>query len=473
MTADAGVETRLRDHKLLLATCILLGIMYVPREIASSGPSTAPIIAVLAAVLAVRYRAFREVSTTAVDVVLALLGFWIAARLLVIGPLEGEGLDVQFAFREIAALVIAMVMYRLGRRQELRPVIITGLAITAVLLLAVTAYQLAVGLPTLLARGYTTANGYYYYTIDGTYRPFGSFNGPTVFGGYLAMTGVFLTLAWRRWWLTVGIVVGVVLTQTRSAWIAVVAAAVVLALGSPPVRRQLAVLAFPVAGLTVALTIVLPSVTAFVTDRALSATQQGDTSRVTRTELWAGVWEAVWARNAAIGRGSSDWLLIMSAHAPATVVDLGHPHSNHFQVLFQYGLVGLVLFVALLTVLVLACRPRPSAPYAAASLGAVVVFVVDSTFNNGMSSLNYFVTLLLIVGVGTEAAQPVAHRLRLTPPIRPPRRPPGPARSPEETADRKPGGVGEHDGDGHGDPVEQSKDLQSTGTGRENDDGDR
>lgn len=473
MTAAAGVETRLRDHKLLLATCILLGIMYLPREIAASGPPTAPLIAALAAVLAVRYRAFKEVPTTAVDVVLALLGFWIAARLLVIGPLEGEGLDVQFAFREIAALVTGMIMYRLGRRQEVRTVIITGLAVTAVLLLAVTAYQLAVGLPSLLARGYTTSNGYYYYTIDGTYRPFGLFNGPTVFGGYLAMTGVFLTLAWRRWWLTVGIVVGVLLTQTRSAWIAVMAAALVLALGSPPVRRQLAVIAVPVAGAVVALSIIFPSVTAFVADRALSATQQGDTSRVTRTELWAGVWEAVWARNPAIGRGSADWLLTMSAHAPAVVVDLGHPHSNHFQVLYQYGLVGLGMFVVLLTVLVLACRPRPSAPYAAASLGAVVVFVVDSTFNNGMSSLSYFVTLLLIVGVGTEAAQPVVHDLRRTSSSLPLRRPPGPARPADEAADRQPGGVGGHDDNGHRDSVEQAEGLQSTGTGSENDNGDR
>lgn len=464
--------TRLRDHKLLFATCCLLGVMHIPREIVPSGVTLAPAIAALAVVLALRYRPFSGSSLTGVDIAAGALAFWILVRLVVLGPLEGEPVDPRFVFREVGALIIGLILYRLGRQQQLRPPIIAGLVVTAAGLLLVTAYQMTVGLPTLRALGYISENGYYYYTIDGAYRPFGLFNGPTVFGGYLAILGVFLALAWRRWWLTGGLVVGVLLTQTRSAWIGVALACLVLALLSPTIRRQLRLLAVPAAGMIVALSIISPASTAFVVDRALSATEQGDTSRVTRVELWQGVWEAVWLRNPLSGLGGADWLDTMSPHASAAVVALGHTHSNYFQVLYRYGLLGLVLVLVLLATFIHTCRPRPSARYSVASLGAVVVFIVDSAFNNGMSSLNLFVTLFVIVGLGGEPLSSRARGERVSSSDRPvtdvpvanPRFTPTPL---EPDAHGETSRVGDHDRHSHGHSVEKAQDLQRSGAAGE------
>lgn len=456
--------TGVRDHKLLFLTCCLLGMMYLPREIVPSGAGMAPTIAALAVVLAVRYRVFDGAKATGVELAVIVFGLWVSVRLLLLGPLEGEAIEPSFVFREIAALAIGLILYRLGRRAELRPAIIAGLVVTAGLLLLVTGYQQAVGLPPLLARGYTTDNGYYYYTVDGTYRPFALFNGPTVFGGYLAMIGVFLTLTWRSWWLTAGLVVGVLLTQTRSAWIGLAVAGLVLALHSPAVRRRLSILALPATGLVVALSIISPATTSFVVERALSATEQGDTSRVTRSSLWQGVWEAVWTGNPVSGLGNADWVSTMSPHVSAAVVMLGHTHSNYLQVHYRYGLVGLALFLVLLLTLIHECRPRTSAPYSLASLGAVVVFLVDSTFNNGMSSLNLFVTLLLIVGLGAEPLHPNARGLR-GPPSGLPR-----TRAAVEPAPLDPrphpesGRVGDDDRGSHAHSVEPAQRLQRGGT---------
>jgi O-antigen ligase len=90
---------------------------------------------------------------------------------------------------------------------------------------------------------------------------------------------------------------------------------------------------------------------------------------------------------------------------------LGHPHSNYMQQLFRYGIIGLVLFLALLLAFVVELRRGRRTERNAlgdAALAALIVFAVDSVFNNSLSSLNVTSTLFLLVGLGCSARSPLS-----------------------------------------------------------------
>ena len=380
-----SVRDILRGNWLVFLPVLAVPISYLPYELTSSRwPPTYPFFAlvvatgVLAGVLGRRQGP--------VDYALAALGLWIALDLTIMGIGTATPPWNQLT-RELLTLFAGLVLFRIAQTSERKLAIVYGL---------------------LLSQGY--GSGFYFATADGTYRPFGTFFSPTVYGGFLAMLGIAVIATLTRslyFWLTFVAVASVLLmTETRSAIIAfAVAFAIVLFQSGRARGVRLAVAIAAMGYAIIGYQFWKPPYVASALERLFSASNDADTSSVTRQALWQGVIDGLDHQGAWLtGFLARDFVPTISPYTGLTVARLGHPHSNYFQELYRYGLPGLALFVALLLAMWWTIRQgRASVPLSmnTAALAGVVVFAVDSIFNNSLSSLNVFVGLLLIAGLGS------------------------------------------------------------------------
>ena len=393
--------------------CALLPIATLPLELGFGPVGLGGVLVAVFSFLAVREGAFRApLRLTAVEKALAVLIFWVTARNFLIAPIGGEGLEAGFALRESALFVSALAVYRLGRLPQLTPAIMRGLAMALWISVALVVYQVAAGLPHLVAAGYTSTEGYFYATEDGSYRPFGTFSGPTTFGTFLAMVGIFVTLGAsrpRNRLIAGSATLAVVLTtQTRAAILGVIGAALVLAMLSARARRGVGAVAIPGFLVVVAAFIARPDLWANLTGRLLAATEQTDTSRVTRLQLWDGVIQATLDRGRLIdGFAATPWLEVMPSQVGALSA-LGHAHSNFFQMWFRYGLVGSLMFAALVGSMLWVARQAHAQGQRHATAGAavVVIYLADSAFNNSLSSANFTLAAFLMAGIAVSGSTP-------------------------------------------------------------------
>ncbi|MCR6032178.1 hypothetical protein GGQ22_12095 [Nocardioides sp. zg-579] len=407
--AQVGGEVReQRQSWKLILLCLVLPISFVPLEITSGRVvSVGPFILgafVLCAVVNGLFFSRRRL--LGLEVALIALICWTVGRLLVIAPLSGESVDPALLLREVGLLLGCLAALRIGQSFELRESIMRGVTLALIASVALEAYQLWAGLPRLEAAGYVPGEDYYYATEEGGYRPFGAFSGPTTFATHLAMLGGFVTMSastklgkWSAGFVTLS---GVAVAETRAAVIGLMIAALVLALRSPEVRRSLSLIVVPVGLITAAVGLAVPGVFSPLTDRMLSAVEQTDTSRLSRVALWRGVFDATAERGHLLdGLGATPWNEVMPSQVGLAVAAYGHPHSNFFQEWYRYGMVGALLFVAV--VLALTARPlrniRESGRYAAGGVVVAVVFLVDSVFNNSLSSANFVLTVFLLIGM--------------------------------------------------------------------------
>lgn len=406
-----------RKQRLLTAACALLPIATLPLELGQGAVGLGGLLLTIFLVIALREEVFRaRLPLTAVEKTMVVLIFWVTARNFFLSPLAGDGFNVAFAVRDTGLLLGAIAVYRLGRIPHLHRPILRGLGFALVLTLAIEAYQLAAGLPQLVAQGYTSADGYYYATVDGTYRPFGTFTGPTTFGTFLAMLGGFVALgssgrSWR-WFAGLATVAGVLATQTRAAMLGVIAAVILLALLTAPARRALGAIAIPGGLAAVAVFLARPDLWVRLAGRLLSAAEQTDTSRVTRLQLWEGVVQATADRGRLIeGFASTPWLELMSGEVGALSA-LGHAHSNFFQMWFRYGLVGALMFVAVSVALIWVTVQAQKAgrQYATSGMLVAVVYLFDSLFNNSLSSTNFTLAAFLLVGLAASPKPQLGER---------------------------------------------------------------
>lgn len=375
----------------------------MPLEIGLGRLSLAMPLAALLVVLAVAHRRDTTSGTT-VRVALVLVAGWALIRLVPLATAYGESVDATFVVGDIGALIAGLAAFHLGSQANLRPALLRGLRVAFLVVVALTAYQLMGGFTRLQTLGYTFENGFHYYTFSGDVRPFGLFTGPTTFGTFAAMLGMFLALTTRgvRGGLIAVVTLGVIVaTETRAAILAVALVSVVVIAVSPRLRRIGAIWIF--GPLLAALTVIFaPQLFADAWERTLSATDAGDRSRSSRTELWEGVVQATNAAGRTIdGLGAAEWIPAMQSQVASDVLVLGHAHSNFFQQWFRYGVVGAVLFLILAGALLLfALREyrTTQSPFALGGLAATVVFMVDSVFNNSLGSVNFVVLVFLLAG---------------------------------------------------------------------------
>ena len=404
-TGDIAAARDLPRHRMVTLVVAALAFPVLPLELGLGRIPLGPLLALALVGISIRHYGGLGKLDSRVLWTASLLAAWGVVRLLVIAPLRGEGIALDMMSRDLTGLVAGLLAAKLATTEEFRPAIFRGMFWCFALLVGIEAYQLAVGLGPLVARGYTAESGFNYYTLAGGYRPFGTFTGPTTFGTFLAMVGLWSAFSLsRRLGTTVGIitVVMVAATDTRAAFVAIVAALATAVATSPELRRKSAgLLIFGPILLAIAV-ITNRNAFAHIVARATSATMATDTSRSARTTLWKGVIDAVSVQNATpYGLGGQDWFTTMGAQV-GDLAMLGHPHSNFFQEWYRYGLIGAGLFALLLiTLLASTIRGvRARGRYGIGALCGVATFAADSVFNNSLSSLNFLLVVFLLAGTG-------------------------------------------------------------------------
>lgn len=392
-----------KRHRLLFAVILVLPFSYIPHELGVQGVGITPLVAVLVLILGVRYRVFSE-RATSVDVAALLFALWVILRVALLGPLAGQDVQWPGLISDLGALLAGIVLFRIARRDDLKPVLRRALKTSLVILLTITVYQLAVGLPRLQALGYT--DGFYYYTFAGEYRPFGPFLSPTVFGAYLAMIGIAVTMMHRGasmvgWFAAT--TAGLIATDTRAAWVAAVAAIVYVFLHqSAGVRARIMPWIFPGIFVGVIALLLNSSAISRIVDRFSGLFDDSNSSRSVRLALWDGVLR-VMPESPLIGFGQESFAEVLHP-VIGDAASYGHAHENYLQVLFMYGAIGLVLLGALLLSMFRTVRTHMrdarDSYFAHAGVAAVVVFVVDGFFETTWTSFSVVATLFLLAGLG-------------------------------------------------------------------------
>lgn len=395
-------------HLLLTATVVLLPFSYVPHEIIRAGPNITWLVMVLILMVGIKYRVLVR-GTGGVDVAAVVFAVYMAIRMLILAPLEDTDspFNASEAFTACGTILGGIILLRVAQKPELRAPILRGLKVMIAILLAIEMYQVAAGLPRLLALGYD--KGFYFHTgaRGGQYRPFSTFLSPTVFGGYLAVAGAFVVAMSKGksafFWF-VAVTGGLTLTDTRAAWFGFAAALVVVFLiQSPDARKRVMVGAVPVTLAVTVLILAAPALFAEQWERLQSVTDTGLTSNASRLILWEGT-VGVIGESPLIGFGPQSFSEVLYSDI-GTVALLGHAHSNYLQILFSYGLIGLGLFgVTLILALAGLRRARPNG-HAVAATGAVAAFIVDSAMETTWTSFSVVTTLFLIIGMGLPTSK--------------------------------------------------------------------
>ncbi|MBB3086901.1 O-antigen ligase family protein [Geodermatophilus sabuli] len=399
------------EAPLLTLTVAFLPFAFIPHELIPSGPQTPKLLLCLIFACGWLYRSrSHQARLTSVEWWTLGLAAWVACRMIWLEYFEA-GLSLPLAQAELAPLVGGLVLFRLATQHRLRASIRLGLTYSLVLMCAVEAWQLVAGLPELLALGYTTPP-FSYNTATGEYRPFGTAYSPVTFGILLSLVLLAVVLTNRRRTAAAMACLGgtfLLLTYTRSAWLGVIVSAGVILLNSPLWRRRfLHGLVFATL-LVPTLVLILPGDLG-VLERLTTLTDRNYSSNTIRIDLWAGTLRTV-SDNWLIGYGGEPFSQATARHLGA-LGDFAHPHNNYLQVLFQYGLIGLVLFGGLLWAAGGAMwrRRATDETWRLAGLAGLVAFAWTSLFETTWGSFNLLVTLFLIFGLG----MPPRHQERTT-----------------------------------------------------------
>lgn len=392
---------RTKRHWLVLLLVVVLPFSIVPRELIASGPSLAPVQFGLCVLLFLRYRLWRG-RLNAVDGAVVLFAAWTLIRCVAPSEMTSTGDAVAASLRDCEALLAGLILYRLARLEDTRPAVIRALRYGLVLLLLFEAYQLAAGLPRLVALGYGPPQ-FNFFTENGTYRPFGTFPGPTVFGGYLAMLGsaVIWTAASRRWAAIAAAVTvaGLYVTETRAAWLAfaIANAVVLLVWGSREMRAKVlgwSIFAVPALAFVV---IGWPGLFTSFWSRLTSLESASFTSNSVRLSLWRGTIQATGV-HPVIGYGKAPFPWVLTPYTGPEIAAFAHPHDNYLLVVWSLGLVGLSLFLWLLWGLFSHLEARNRTGRAA--LAGLLVFVLDGLVETTWTNFAFTSTVFLLAGLG-------------------------------------------------------------------------
>ncbi|MGC5077841.1 O-antigen ligase family protein [Agrococcus sp. DT81.2] len=392
-------------HLLLTATVIALPFSYVPLELIPTRTSVTILVFALVVLTGIRYGVLRQ-RPGALDAVTLALSAYIFVRLTALTALQADVIDWPEALSATLAPIGGVILYRVARRDDTKDAVLRALRWMFVMLTVIALYQAVAGLSWLKSRGYT--EGFYYYTFEGTFRPFGTFLSPTVFGAFLAITGAALvcmspTIRGALLWLLIA-AVPIAITETRAAWIAFAVALVagwLLRTRARPVHLTLGVAA---ASWGIAFVVwLVPGAVDFLVSRLATLSDAGFSSNVARASLWQGTVEVTLRDSPIVGFPAADFTSEVGA-VVAQYADFGHAHSNYLQILFLYGLIGLVFFAVILVLATIGAFRSVAAsarlPWAYGGVAAIVAFIVDSAFETSWTSFSVVAVLYLLMGLG-------------------------------------------------------------------------
>ncbi|MBQ9806615.1 MAG: O-antigen ligase family protein [Clostridia bacterium] len=189
-------------------------------------------------------------------------------------------------------------------------------------------------------------------------RVCGTYQNPNFFALYLVLTAPFLLIGFlddtRKKILRVpaglglvAVILCIILTWTRGAWLGLAVSALLFLLLYSPQSFVLLFFSPIIAALTAPF---LPSV---VTDRLLSIVGRGDSSVHYRFYTWTGVERLVTAYPFGIGVGESAFRSVYPRFAVSGTERVMHAHRLDLQILAESGWVGLLLLVLFLGLLFL------------------------------------------------------------------------------------------------------------------------
>jgi O-antigen ligase len=191
------------------------------------------------------------------------------------------------------------------------------------------------------------------------------------------------------------------LTQTRSSWLAMVVSSVMIV--AVLRRRWIPVLL----AVFLACTFLMPR---RYTERVRTIWDPNFRTNVQRINMIRGGLSIYW-ENPVFGAGPLDLGEIYRDHMPPGAVHVhGHMHNIFLQVAVTLGSVGLAAFLwllaSMLRIIVRACRaglPPPEYAFSAGSLGAAAGFLVNGLFDWNFGDAEVLTMLLIIIGMNAAA----------------------------------------------------------------------
>ncbi|GAA1420970.1 O-antigen ligase family protein [Agrococcus citreus] len=409
--AEKPTTKRRAQHRLLTVTVLALPFSYIPLELVPTRVSVTLVVFALVVATGIRYGVLRQ-RPGALEAVTLLFSAYIFVRLTALAALQsGAGaIDVGEALSATLAPIGGVILYRVARRDDTKDACLRALRWMLVMLAVIAGYQAVVGLDWLQSRGYT--DGFYYFTFDGDYRAFGTFLSPTVFGAFLAVVGAALvcmapTIRGALIWLGVAIV-PLALTETRAAWIAFGVA--LLAGWLLRSRARPAYLTLGVAAAVWGIAFIAwlaPQAVGTMVARLATVTDSGFSSNLARVHLWEGALDVTLSQSPIIGLPADEFVRRVGMLA-GKYAEFGHAHSNFLQILFLYGTIGLVLFVAILLISfggsLRMIAAGQNLPWAYGGIAAIVAFAIDSAFETSWTSFSMNALLYLLIGLGHARA---------------------------------------------------------------------
>ncbi|WP_104161730.1 O-antigen ligase [Arthrobacter sp. ZGTC212] len=406
---------------MLLTTVIAsLSMAYIPLELVPGPVGTADALVVAILYLGVRYRVFNS-KFTAIELMGSAFIAWLIARMSLLAILEGHSFDISF-LRDGAAVFSALILFRISKIAELRKPILNGLLASLLLAIILETYQLVVGHDVLRGMGYQPPD-FNYDTSAGTYRPFGGFYTPVVFGAYLALILSFASFAFKstaaRCLAGAG-AVGLILTYTRGAWIGLIIALLAgVLLLSPRIRSRLAVWLITASFFLTSTLLMFPEIVAAPVQRLLTITDAGFSSNAIRLELWVGTLKKV-SESPLIGFGPSAFSDVM-AEEIGVLAQFGHPHNTFLLVFYRYGTVGLILLLSLLfTICAMLVRDKRAKSYDKSSGVAILIaFLICSFVETTWGSTHIIALLFTGLGLSLSSGTDPQVQVRITRPAAP------------------------------------------------------
>ena len=421
---------------LIVLLVLAVGVAILRLTVSAIDARTVTAVLIALAIAAVPFRGLAEIQVSGIALgatdalVLGALATWIfgrGARVRASVPLYALALLVFAGWLTVTALVAvnpALVLKEVLKWLQIAVALViladimreaSGRRIVAWTVGAAVLMQAGLGLVQTAAQA-----GPGGFIVGGILRAFGTFDQPNPYGGYL---GIHLPLilaaviyargSRRRWLALLGIVVlmGVVASRSRGAWLGVGASSlvVVLAAGrrtSPWARGVLAVLATGVLAIALAALLGMfdrvlpPDITRTIqgehpVEDAVRHRAHDDFAIAQRVAHWAAGWRMFQDRPLlGVGAGNFDATYRAFALHPFDE-PLGHAHNVALNFGAEAGLLGMIMFAGLslsaFWIAVAAVRRARGAAIewsAVGSLGALVAFathnMVDSLFVSGM-----------------------------------------------------------------------------------------
>lgn len=404
---DASSDDGEKGHWTVVAVIGLLGLGYIPLGLPAGGFSTSDITFLFLVGIGLKYKIFTT-KFGLVEYVGTALALWFAVRMCLFAPLEGSAVGLG-SLRDSLTVFAGLIAYRLAKLKILRKAIVRGVTVSLGIALFLEAYQLFAGLPHLLSMGYE-APLFNYNTASGTYRPFGGFFTPVIFGTYLSMAILFVAFSRRgfRWRIySILAIVGLVFTYTRSAWIGFTLGAIAgfMTLSSSARSKSIRTV-LPLLWVIALVLLAFPIILEAPISRFLTVFDANYESNSIRIELWYGTLQAV-QHKPVIGYGNESFSAVLHEYV-GSMSEFGHAHSTFGAILFKYGIVGIILYVALLVIMLKLLVSLRSEIYAYKSLGVAVFvsFVVASLAETTWGSFQLIVLLFLAAGLAKVNSLP-------------------------------------------------------------------